>query len=105
MLLAVVGQFFLKRGVLASSLLPNVESIIRTVLSPLVLLGFILYGVSAVVWLFVLQRFPLSVAYPALSLTYVAIVILSVVALKEPITSLKIAGVLFIIIGVYFLFK
>lgn len=105
MLLAIVGQFFLKKGVLASSLTPSVESFVKTVFTPYVLLGFLLYGASSVFWLFVLQKFPLSVAYPALSLTYVVIVALSIFALKEPVTSFKMVGVLLIIAGVYFLFK
>lgn len=105
MLLAIVGQFFLKKGVVASSLIPSVESITRTLLSPFVLLGLIVYGASAIVWLFVLQRFPLSVAYPALSLTYIVIVAISILILKEPVTSYKLVGILLIVLGVYFLFK
>ena len=105
MILAVVGQFLLKKGVLASSLAPNLGSIVKTIFSPFVILGLTVYGASALVWLFVLQKFPLSVAYPALSLTYIAIVILSAAVLKEPLTPPKIAGVLFIMVGVYFLFK
>jgi len=105
MVLAIIGQFFLKRGVLASTLEPNIQAIIKTLFSPLVLLGFIAYGASSIIWLFVLQKFPLSVAYPALSLTYIAIVALSFFVLKEPVTSIKMAGIVFIITGVYFLFK
>ena len=105
MLLAILGQFFLKKGVLASTLTPSIESILKTLLSPLILLGLIIYGASAIIWLFVLQRFPLSVAYPALSLTYIVVVAISVVLLKEPVTPSKVVGLLFIVIGVYFLFK
>lgn len=105
MALAIAGQFFLKKGILASTLVPSIESIIKTLFSPFVLLGFITYGASSIIWLFVLQKFPLSVAYPALSLTYIAIVAVSIFVLKEPLTSYKIAGVLLITAGVYFLFK
>ncbi len=93
MSLAVIGQFLLKRGVMVS------------LFSPFILLGLMVYAVSAISWLFVLQKFPLSVAYPALSLTYVAIVAISVLVFKEPLTTFKIIGVFFIIVGVYFLFK
>jgi drug/metabolite transporter (DMT)-like permease len=105
MILAIVGQFFLKKGVLVSSLSPTFESIIKTLFSPFVLLGFILYGASSIFWLFVLQKFQLSVAYPALSLTYVAVVAISILVLKEPFTFAKSIGIALIIIGVYFLFK
>ena len=105
MVLAIMGQFFLKKGIIASTLTPNISSFLKTVISPYVFLGFLMYGASSIFWLFVLQKFPLSIAYPALSLTYVVIVILSTLFLKEPITSFKISGMLFIILGVYFLFK
>lgn len=105
MILAIAGQFFLKKGILTASLIPNFVSITKTIFSPYVFLGFVLYGISSVFWLFVLQRLPLSVAYPALSLTYVVVVALSVLVLKEPITSTKIIGILLIILGVYFLFR
>lgn len=105
MVLAVTGQFFLKKGVLSSDLAPNFSSIIDTLLNKFVVAGLLSYGISLIVWLFVLQRFPLSVAYPALSITYVVIVILSYFALHEPISQLKVAGVAFIIAGVFLLFE
>lgn len=105
MILAVIGQFFIKKGVAASSLSLSASSIIGTLISPPVFFGFLIYGVSAIIWLFVLQRFQLSVAYPALSLTYVAIVLLSARYYGEPMTLLKAAGVILIIGGVYLLFR
>lgn len=105
MALSVGGQILLKRGVLASSLAPNLSSVINTVFTPLVFSGLLLYGLSAIIWLFVLQRFPLSVAYPAFSLTYVAVVILGPFLLGEPITAFKVAGMVLIVSGVFFLFR
>lgn len=105
MFLAIVGQFLLKKGVVSADLAPTIKSVSKTIFSPLVLAGFISYGISSIIWLFVLQKFPLSIAYPALSLTYVAIVILSILIFKEPFTIYKSAGIIFIILGVYLLFK
>ena len=105
MLMAIAGQFFLKKGVLSSTLTPNIESVVRTLLSPYILFGFSFYGASSIIWLFVLQKFPLSVAYPALSLTYIAIVILSVVVLKESVSGMKIIGIILIVSGVSLIFK
>lgn len=103
--LAIVGQLLLKRGVMVSDLIPTFASIVKTVFSPIVFLGLVTYGISALIWLFVLQKFPLSVAYPALSLTYVVIVIASFYIFKEPLTSTKVLGTLLILFGVYLLFK
>jgi len=105
MALGVAGQLLLKRGVVASSLTPNIGSVLSTVFSPLVFTGLLLYGISAIIWLFVLQRFPLSVAYPSLALMYVVVVILSFFLLKEPLTFYKISGILLIVLGVYLLFR
>lgn len=102
---AIFGQFFLKKGVMASTLTANLGSIIRTILSPGVIVGLTFYGLGSVIWLFVLQRFPLSVAYPALSLTYVVIVIASYFLLQEPLTATKLAGVALILGGVFLLFR
>jgi multidrug transporter EmrE-like cation transporter len=105
MILAVVGQLFLKKGVLASQLSLNINAIISTIFSPITFLGFFFYGVSSIFWLFVLQKFPLSIAYPALSLTYVAIVTISVFVFKEPITTSRAAGIVLIMLGVFILFR
>lgn len=105
MLLAIVGQFFIKKGINQSSLTLNISSILGTLFNPSVFLGFLVYGISSIIWLFVLKKFELSVAYPALSLTYVAIVILSAKFYGEPLTLFKSIGIIFIIGGVYLLFR
>lgn len=105
MTLAIVGQLCLKKGVMGSSLNADMLSIFRTLFSPTVFIGFMLYGISSIVWLFVLKKFPLSVAYPALSLTYVAVVAISILVFKETFTINKVIGVLLIISGVIVLFR
>lgn len=105
MILAVFGQFLLKKGVSLSSLAPNFLSIISTMFTPFVFFGLVTYALSSVVWLFVLQKFPLSVAYPSLALTYVVVVLLSIFILKEPFTLMKLSGVLLIFFGVFCLYR
>lgn len=105
MSLAVMGQFLLKIGVNSQSLVPNFQSVVKTLFSPFVFFGFLLYGLSSIIWLFVLQKFPLSVAYPALAVSYILVVFISSMFLKEPLTFFKIGGTLLIICGVFLLFK
>jgi len=105
MLLAVVGQVLLKKGVLVSPLSVNLGAILGTIFSPSVFLGFLFYGISSIFWLFVLQKFPLSIAYPALSLTYIAIVIISIFLFNEPLSTNKISGIILIFAGVLILFR
>jgi len=68
--------------------------------NPLVLSGLFVYFSSAVVWLFVLSRIPLSYAYPFVALGFVFTIVLSRMLLGESITPLKIAGTMLIIAGV-----
>lgn len=105
MTLAIIGQFFLKKGVSMSTLSPNLLSIIKTLFTPFVLFGLAMYALSTIVWLFVLQKFPLSVAYPSLALTYIVVVLLSALILKEPLTAIKVFGVVLIFSGVFCLYK
>ena len=62
--------------------------------------GLLIYGLSAVCWLWVLARVQLSLAYPILSLTFPIVLGLSAVFFAETITPLRWAGVGVIVVGV-----
>jgi len=62
--------------------------------------GLLIYGLSAVCWLWVLARAQLSLAYPILSLTFPIVLGLSAVLFAETITPLRWAGVGVIVVGV-----
>ena len=66
----------------------------------LLLIGFGLYGLGALVMIYAYRFGSLSVLQPVLSLNYVFTIILSHFVLKEVITLSKVIGVLIIIIGV-----
>lgn len=68
-------------------------------------IGFLVYGLSALCWLWVLARAPLSFAYPVLALTFPLVVGLSAVVFAEPVSSLRWAGVGVIVVGVSMLAK
>jgi multidrug transporter EmrE-like cation transporter len=70
--------------------------------SPVVLGGLVLFGLSAVVWLFALSRVELSFAYPFAALGYVIIVLASFTVLHESVPPMRWAGVAFIIVGILF---
>ncbi len=63
-------------------------------------LGFVFYGIGALVMLIAYKYGSLSVLQPMLSLNYVLSIVLAAVVLSEPITLLKVIGVLVIIAGV-----
>ena len=105
-ILSVCGQLVLKLGVTrigatdlgAAGALGQFFA--RAALSPLVLAGFAMYGLSAVAWLIVLSKLKLSFAYPFLALNFVLITILSRLVLDEPITPARWIGIALICIGV-----
>ena len=66
----------------------------------LLLIGFGLYGLGALVMIYAYRFGSLSVLQPVLSLNYVFTILLSHFVLKEMITLSKVIGVLIIIIGV-----
>lgn len=68
--------------------------------SPLVVVGLAIFGLSAVLWLAVLSRVPLSSAYPAIALGIVVTVLSGYFMFDEAVGVMKIAGVALIVTGV-----
>ncbi len=69
-------------------------------LQPETWVAFIIYGLSAISWLWVLSRVQLSLVYPMLSLTFPIVVALSAVLFSEAILPMRWAGVGVIVFGV-----
>lgn len=69
-------------------------------LQPVTWAGFFLYGLSAICWLWVLSRVPLSFAYPVLALSFPLVVALSAFLFAESISPLRWGGVGVIVLGV-----
>jgi drug/metabolite transporter (DMT)-like permease len=63
-------------------------------------IGLVLFGLSAVAWLFVLSRTSLSFAYPFAALTYLVIVLVDLFWFKEEVPPLRWLGVGLIMAGI-----
>ena len=98
---AAFGQVSWKLGMNQAGQLAalNFTTLSTVLLNPYVLLGFVMYALSTVFWLIALSKKELSFVYPFISLTYVLVLMLSSLVLKEDIGLNKIAGTLAIIIG------
>jgi drug/metabolite transporter (DMT)-like permease len=102
-LVLVSGQFLWKFGLMQKpGSFRGVSDIWQLFFSPLILSGIVIYGLATVLWLFILTRVPLSIAYPVQSLAYVFAVFGSYFIFNESLSIMKVTGVLFIIIGVSF---
>jgi drug/metabolite transporter (DMT)-like permease len=64
-----------------------------------VLLGLVVFGVSAVAWLGALSKVPLSVAYPFNALGYLVILIASILVLHERANVMTWVGSLLVVSG------
>ncbi len=101
--LSVLGQFLMKSGMTQVGPLDGVApgAVIRMFTNLRVLLGFVTYGLSSLLYLTAISKLDLSVAYPMLGLGYVAVVLVSWLFLREPVTALRWVGVALIISGVW----
>lgn len=93
--MSAVAQLLLKQGVAAV----GGGSPLRYATSPMILAGFAIYGLGAILWLFVLARLPLSAAYPFVGLGFIATMLLGIIVLGENVSTTRIAGTLLIAAG------
>jgi multidrug transporter EmrE-like cation transporter len=97
--LGVIGQLCLKKGMIGYQ--GNLLGVIPHMLtSPIIILGFLGYFVSSLLWLLILSRVELSYAYPMISLGYIFVVFFSWLFFKEPVSLLRWMGVILICFGV-----
>lgn len=103
--MSACAQLMLKLG--ASAALPAgpsspqgiLETLMRVLLSPMIIGGIFIYGISVLVWIWVLSRVELSVAYPFVGLSFIFTLVFGVGFLGEAISIAKVAGTLLIIVG------
>lgn len=102
--LTVIGHLMLKHGMTkvgrVSSISTLPATIYRAFSNPFVLLGLAVFVGTSMLWLIVLSRVKLSLAYPLLSMSYVLAIFLSWLLLKEHIPWMRILGAFVIISGV-----
>ncbi len=104
--LQVAGTLLLRGGVdraggFAESLAEVPQGLIRLASQPMFDVGFVLYGLAALVWFRVLSTQPLSLAYPVLvSLTFIFVTVGATALFQEPMTARKLVGLAVILIGI-----
>jgi len=107
-ILGVAGQFLIKFGVNQVGGLEElglVKFLTTSFLSPFIFSGLALYGFSAVLWVILLSKLDLSVAYPSLSIGYVLVLLISALFLGEQVSAIRFVGILLIMAGIFFLFR
>jgi drug/metabolite transporter (DMT)-like permease len=84
----------------------NIEFLIRQmVVSPLLLTGILLYGISFLLWLMVLSKIKLSIVYPITAMNFILVITASYFLYNEKLTTIQYGGAVLIITGVFLLAK
>jgi multidrug transporter EmrE-like cation transporter len=105
-LMSALAQIALKGGMSSASVSHALASGDRwtaaatIATSPLVLLGLGLYFASALVWLLVLARIEVSLAYPFVGMGFVVTMLLGWWIHGDSLTAPKVAGTLLVALGV-----
>jgi len=95
----VGGQMLFKLG-MKDKTIDSVPAIIRALFTPLVLLGLVLYALTTMLWLYILNKVPISRAYPIQALAFPLVAIISFLFLKETIPIYRWIGIGIIFAGV-----
>lgn len=102
----ITGQILLKIGMskigrIDRSSIAQRKHLIRTIATQkLVIAGFLFYGASSILWIYVLSSNELSFAYPFLSIAYVGVPTAAGILLKEKISTNQFLGIGMVVTGV-----
>ena len=104
------AELFWKKGTLATGIdnvtLANISEFMSRMLTGWgFLTGLSLYIVNFFLWVTVLSRIDLSVAFPTGSTSYIIVALLSMIFLDEHISLYRWSGIICIIAGIYFISK
>lgn len=101
----VYGQLILKwkidqQGALPGPFGEKFVFLLQLLMNPWILSGFFAAFLAALSWMAAMSKFDISYAYPFMSLSFVLVFILSAVLFGEPVSTQKIIGFGFIVLGI-----
>jgi len=102
--LTVYGQIILKwriryLGKLPDNISDKIKFLVSLFYDPGIFSGFFAAFLASLAWMAAMTKFDLSHAYPFMSLNFVLVLLLSGLIFSESVTTNKIVGVTFIVIG------
>ncbi len=96
-LLGVAGQILLKAGALRA------RDVVAQFLDLFTLFGLATYGVAAVLYIIAIKKIPISLAFPTVSLSYVAVAFVAHGMWGEPLGVPQLGGIALIAGGIFLL--
>ncbi len=102
-LFTVYGQLvlkwrILKYGNLPEQLFDKLLFLLKLLLDPFILSGFVSAFVASLFWMAAMTKFDLNFAYPFMSASFVLVFFLSMVFFNEPFSIYKLIGLSFIVL-------
>lgn len=95
-----IRQGMLKMGNIALKMDALWNMTVQAISNVYIWAGMLSYAISIFLWMVVLSKVNVSLAYPFLSIGYILTAIIAYFVFGEPLTWQKIAGILIICIGV-----
>ncbi|HXY98788.1 MAG TPA: EamA family transporter [Stellaceae bacterium] len=93
----VGGQVLLKTGSARTA------DLLGQFLDPFTALGLAAYGLAAILYIVAIKKIPVSLAFPSVSFSYIAVALIAHYAWGEPLGLPQLAGIALIILGLVLL--
>lgn len=97
------GQTLFKLSATSVPSLTSINGITGLFLNVWFWAALVLYGTATLLWLYILQQIPLSIAYPFVALGFIFVPAIGWLLFKEPINMYYIMGVSMILGGLGFI--
>lgn len=81
------------------------ENIVRVAFSVYIISGILLYVIATVIFLFLLNKYPISLIVPLSSISFIFTMIAGIVIFKEQVNYINWIGAIVILIGVFLITK
>jgi len=107
-LLLSCGQTSIKLGLNSIggfNLTAGLSGFLNLLNTPWIILGFVCYMLSSILWMDVLSRLDFSLAFPMVGLTYVFTLVIGRIFFQENIGWERVLGVALILFGIFWLVR
>ena len=95
------GQMLFKQAALSLPAIDGVGALVALARNPWFWAAGTLYGVAVVLWVVILQKLPLSIAYPFVALSFVVVPMAAALFFHETLSMKTVLGALLILAGIY----
>lgn len=99
-MLECIGQLSFKKAALEHRAVKGVRYYVKLLRNKWVLGGILAHGAETLIWIFLLSRVPLSIAFPLAGIQQLIILFVSYVGMKEKIHRVELFGAGLIALGI-----